>query len=230
MKAGGGRRAGTWLPSSAREAGGQARGGRAPLQAVKVRFTRTNRVGTALERGAPRRGVPQLVKRGFDKLGGRGSSAPPPGAAPQIFNLSRGSFALRAKPQNPADSAPPATPLHNLLELSSGKLWAQIVQGSDFCSGKWDFPTQKSAPAPDAHVAGLDFDARGLRPSRALPGLDRRDVFLSGDDFCEGAWLSFISPGTANESASRRSSFPGGRLCLGESSVWGWDQARSSAP
>ena len=39
-----------------------------------------------------------------------GEQAPPPGAAAQIFNLSRGSFALRAKPQNPADSAPPATP------------------------------------------------------------------------------------------------------------------------
>ena len=45
----------------------------------------------------------------------------------------------------------------------------QKLQGSDFCSGKWDFPAQKSAPVSDAQVAGDDFDARGLRPSRALP-------------------------------------------------------------
>ena len=103
-----------------------------------------------------------------------GEQAPPPGAAPQIFNLSRGSFARRAKPQNPADSAPPATPTTICLSFLR-KLWPQIVQGSDFCSGKWDFPTQKSPPAPDALVAGLDFDAKGLRPSRALPG-GRRPV------------------------------------------------------
>ncbi|HIS85531.1 MAG TPA: hypothetical protein IAB50_08105 [Candidatus Faecivicinus avistercoris] len=76
------------------------------------------------------------------------------------------------------------------------KLWPQIVQGSDFCSEKWDFPTQKSAPVPDVRgdfadfpnrqnrsaladlktlrvfnlPAGHDFDARGLRLSRALLG------------------------------------------------------------
>ena len=48
------------------------------------------------------------------------------------------------------------------------------------------FPDAKISTRADVHAAGLDFYARGLRPSRALLGVDRRDVF-SGDDFCGGA-------------------------------------------
>ena len=55
-------------------------------------------------------------------------------------------------------------PHHNLLEFSVGKLWPQIVQGSDFCSGKWDFPTQKSAPAPDVHAVGAILLREGCGP------------------------------------------------------------------
>ena len=47
------------------------------------------------------------------------------------------------------------------------------------------FPDAKISTRADVHAAGLDFYARGLRPSRALLGVDRRDVF-SGDDFCGG--------------------------------------------
>src|SRR5699024_4697950 len=48
------------------------------------------------------------------------------------------------KPQNPVDSAPPTT-LSNFR--SRRKQHKRKLQGSDFCSGKWDFPTQKS-PRP----------------------------------------------------------------------------------
>jgi len=34
----------------------------------------------------------------------------------------------------------------------------QNLQGSDFSSGKWDFPAKKSAPAPGVHAAGLDLN------------------------------------------------------------------------
>ena len=61
------------------------------------------------------------------------------------------------------------------------------LQGSDFCSGKWDFPTQKSAPEPDVHAVGLDFYARGLRPSRALPGLGWTERLSFRYDFCKKA-------------------------------------------
>ena len=114
-------------------------------------------------------------------------------AAAQIENLSRGSFAqrrnrrilriLRLRPPPP-------------IFARAALRHKQKLQGSDFCSGKWNFPTQKSAPVSDARgdfadflnrqnrsaltdlktfwvfnlLAGDDFTARGLRPSRALPG------------------------------------------------------------
>ena len=76
-------------------------------------------------------------------------------------------------------------PHHNLLEFSFGKLWPQIVQGSDFCSGKWDFPTQKSAPVPDARGDFADFPNRQNRS--ALADLKTLWVFnlLAGNDL----WL-----------------------------------------
>ena len=78
-----------------------------------------------------------------------------------------------------ASSPATATPTTICLSFLR-KLWPQIVQGSDFCSGKWDFTAQKSAPAPDVHAVGRDFYARGLRPSRALPGVltcwDAREI------------------------------------------------------
>ena len=56
---------------------------------------------------------------------------------------------------------------------------AQKLQGIDFCSGKWDFPPQKS-PAPGVHAAGYDWNSRGLRPSRALRGFFRQSEETAG--------------------------------------------------
>ncbi|HIS84936.1 MAG TPA: hypothetical protein IAB50_05080 [Candidatus Faecivicinus avistercoris] len=54
-------------------------------------------------------------------------------------------------------------PLHNLLEFSVGKLRPQIVQGRDFSSGKWDFPSEKYRKSA-AQVAGFDFTGCPARP------------------------------------------------------------------
>ena len=122
-----------------------------------------------------------------------GEQAPPPGAAAQIKNLSRGSFARKAKPQNPVDSAPPATPSNfcsrrfatqakfarkRFLLWEMGfpdtKISCDSVARGDFA----DFPNRQNRSAlADLKTPwvfnlpiGVDFTARGLRPSRTLPG------------------------------------------------------------
>ena len=125
---------------------------------------------------------------------GRGSKLPRQVPRLKFSILSRGSFARRRNRRI----------LRILRLLPPPPIFAraamrhkQKLQGSDFCSGKWDFPTQKSAPVPDARgdfadfpnrqnrsaladlktlwvfnlPVGVDFYARGLRLSRALPGV-----------------------------------------------------------
>ena len=79
------------------------------------------------------------------------------------FQFEPWQFRPKAKPQNPADSAPPTTPYHNLLEFSFRKLRPQIVQGRYFSSGKWDFPSEKYRKSA-AQVAGFDFTGCPARP------------------------------------------------------------------
>ena len=122
-----------------------------------------------------------------------GEQALPPGAAAQIFNLSRGSFARKAKPQNPADSAPPATPpvsaeilwisgrgncKEAIFALGNGisrrKNQLRLRRARRFCrfsnrqnrSALADLKTPWVFNLP----VGVDFTARGLRPFRTLPG------------------------------------------------------------
>ena len=128
------------------------------------------------------------------------------------FQFEPRQFCLQGKTAESCGFCASCHPLHNLLEFSVGKLWPQIVQGSDFCSGKWDFPPQKSAPVSDARGDFAGFPNRQNRS--ALADLKTLWVFnpLAGDDFlCEraaalsrspGGWVDGMSCGDSSAGAS----------------------------
>ena len=131
-------------------------------------------------------------------------------------------------------------PHHNLLEFSVGKLWPQIMQGSDFFSGKWDFPTQKSAPVSDARGDFADFPNRQNRS--ALADLKTLWVFnlLAGDRFlCERAAALSRSPGfgrffgvgafTLSRFADPAGNFPLQRRTGRQTTSSGWTRGESRA-
>lgn len=65
-----------------------------------------------------------------------------------------------AKPQSPADSAPPAT----LSNFRSRRFMIQAkIAKSDFCSGKW-FPRHENRPAPTYTPPGMIKARKGFRP------------------------------------------------------------------
>ena len=155
-----------------------------------------------------------------------GEPAPPPGAAAQIFNLSRCSFALgrnrrilwilRLLPplQFPLKSfgfpgAETARKRFLLWEMGfpDAKISCDSVARGDFA----DFPNRQNRSAlADLKtlwvfnlLAGDDFYARGLRPSRALPGgqtgclslkkwgfISESTASLPGTFFSRGLWPS----------------------------------------
>ena len=114
-----------------------------------------------------------------------GEQAPPPGAAAQIFNLSRGSFAFKAKPQNPADSVPPATPSSvsaEILRISGRGNYKEAI----FALGNGISRRKNQHPFPTRRSPGTIFMREGcgsLRSPRFF------DSLCAGDrcrrrDFC----------------------------------------------
>ncbi len=92
----------------------------------------------------------------FDKPGNGEATC----AAPQVFNLSRGSFAFGPLPPVPAE----------ILRISGRGSWKETI----FALGS-EISRRKNRPAPAVHAAGDGYSAKGLRPSRApLWGFDSR--------------------------------------------------------
>ena len=93
-----------------------------------------------------------------------GEQAPPPGAAPQIFNLSRGSFARRAKPQNPADSAPPATPTTICLSFPLENSGRKLCKEAIFALGNGISRRKNQHPRPTRRSPGSILMREGCGP------------------------------------------------------------------
>ena len=122
-----------------------------------------------------------------------GEQAPPPGAAPQIFNLSRGSFARRAKPQNPADSAPPATPTTICLSFPLENSGRKLCKEAIFALGNGISRRKNQHPCPPRMSPGTIFMREGCGPLALFRGCRHwrfsRRIGVSG-----GVWrrLRFI--------------------------------------
>ena len=98
----------------------------------------------------------------FDKPGNGEATC----AAPQVFNLSRGSFAFGPLPPVPAE----------ILRISGRGSWKETI----FVLGS-EISRRKNRPAPAVHAAGDGYSAKGLRPSRApLWGFDSRHAPKGG--------------------------------------------------
>ena len=100
----------------------------------------------------------------FDKPGNGEATC----AAPQVFNLSRGSFAFGPLPPVPAE----------ILRISGRGSWKETI----FVLGS-EISRRKNRPAPAVHAAGDGYSAKGLRPSRApLWGFDSRHAPKGGPE------------------------------------------------